>query len=232
MFGFFSKLKQTPEDRLLFSTLKGLMGVSPKNLDLYKLALRHSSVEGDSNERLEFLGDAVLGSIVADFLFKKYPFRNEGFLTEIRSRIVKRESLNQLAQRMGIDRFIQTGNSAFSSKSINGNALEALIGAIYLDRGYLFTYDFVVLSMIQPFVNVDEVVNTDLNFKSKVIEWAQKNNKKFDFRIIDTEGLQHNKTFTAQILIDDVIIGTGKAHNKKKAEQAAAEKVCKALQIP
>ena len=143
MFKFFGK--KSTKDQNLSATIAGIIGSKPKNLELYQLSVRHSSVSKESNERLEYLGDAILGSIVAEYLFKKYPYKDEGFLTEIRSRIVKRESLNQLSQTIGLHKLVEFNfhRGGPSPKSVYGNALEAFIGAIYLDKGYKFSCKFI-----------------------------------------------------------------------------------------
>lgn len=224
MFGLFKK--QDSETLLFKQTIKGILGATPKNLTVYQLAFKHSSLSEESNERLEFLGDAILGAIVADYLFKKYPFKDEGFLTEIRSRIVKRDSLNTLALKLGFDKIIKFHKGGGSYRSIYGNALEAFIGAVYLDQGYKFTYTFIVNQLISPHLNIKDIVENNRNFKSILIEWCQKNDKKISFSIANEEGENHKKEFTANAFIDNEIVGTGKGYSKKKAEQSAAEKVC------
>lgn len=232
--GLFNSLFLPEEDKLLANTLKGILGSSVGNIELYKLALSHSSNRNDedSNERLEYLGDAVLGSIVAEYLFKKFPFKDEGFLTEIRSRIVKRDSMNAIASRLSLNSLIQTdGGFDKNAKSFLGNALEALIGSVYLDKGYKFTYSFVVNSIILPHINMEDLVEKNHNFKSILIEWGQKNAKKVNFKIVDEEGANHLKTFTAQVFIDGEGQEKATGHSKKKAEQAAAEKTCKTINL-
>ena len=202
--GLFNSLFLSEEDKLLARTLKGILGTSVGNIELYKLALSHSSSrsDDDSNERLEYLGDAVLGSIVAEYLFKKFPFKDEGFLTEIRSRIVKRDSMNAIALKLSLNSLIQTdGGFDRNAKSFLGNALEALIGSIFLDKEYKFTYNFVVNSIILPHIDMADLVEKNHNFKSILIEWGQKNAKKVNFRIVDEEGANHSKLFTAQVFI-------------------------------
>lgn len=233
MIKFFRKLSS--EDKTLKATIRGIVGGSPSNLDLYKLAVRHSSVSKDSNERLEFLGDAILGSIVAEFLFKKFPYKDEGFLTEIRSRIVKRESLNTLAMKIGLDKIVkynsQSRKGPNSHRSIYGNALEAFIGAIYLDKGYKASTKFVIHHLIGPFVDLDELIANNTNFKSILIEWSQKHSHDINFKIVKEEGENHSKTFTAQVIVNGESIGQGAGASKKKAEQAAAEMSCETLKI-
>lgn len=233
MIKFFRKLSS--EDKTLKATIRGIVGAAPSNLDLYKLAVRHSSISKDSNERLEFLGDAILGSIVAEFLFKKFPFKDEGFLTEIRSRIVKRDSLNTLAIKIGLDKIVKYNKNSRkgpnSHRSIYGNALEAFIGAIYLDKGYKASTKFVVHQLIGPFVDIEELIANNSNFKSILIEWSQKHGHDLNFKIVKEEGENHSKTFTAEVIVNSESIGQGAGASKKKAEQAAAEMSCEFLKI-
>ena len=223
----------TDKEKTLLSNVKGIIGRKTTNVALYQLAVRHSSVSKDSNERLEFLGDAILGSVVAEFLFKKFPYKDEGFLTEIRSRIVKRDSLNTIAQKIGLDKIIEFNDNkrGVRTASIYGNALEAFIGAVYLDKGYKFSRKFVINQLVKPHINLDELIEQNLNFKSTLIEWAQKGGKKASFEIIEEIGKKHQKQFTSQAVIDGEPIGKGTGFSKKKAEQSAAENACIALGI-
>jgi ribonuclease-3 len=218
-----------------------IIGEKPKNDSLYQLAFRHTSasknsiVKGfkESNERLEYLGDSVLGMIVAEYLFKKYPFKDEGFLTEIRSRIVNRESLNQVARKIGLDDLITfDGNRVTHARtSMYGDAIEALIGAIYLDKGFSFTKNFIVKSLLANYFDLDEVIKTNANYKSILLTWSQSLGKNVEFEIIKENGKHHSKEFVAQIKVDEVVVSEGRGWNKKKAEQDAARKACEALEI-
>ena len=230
--GLFVK-RRTEKDKNLTNTLNSLLGFKPKNLDLYKLALSHASVNKESNERLEYLGDAILGSIVADFLFKKFPYKDEGFLSEMRSRIVKRESLNTLARQIGLDKLVVFKNASKKTgfKSIYGNALEALIGAIFLDKKYKISEKFVLQQLIKPHIDINEVVNNNQNFKSILIEWGQKEAKELSFSIVSEDGSNHDKVFICEIILNNKSISQGHGHSKKKAEQAAAEKACLQLKL-
>ena len=186
----------------------------------------------ESNERLEYLGDAILGAAVADFLFKKFPFKPEGFLTEIRSRIVNREALNLLARKIGVANIVQYDQkNAHLQQVILGNTLEAIVGAIYLDKGYLRTKKFVIDKLINPNYNVDDLVNSDSNFKSKIIEWAQREGKDVRFEILNVKKGRNHKEFTAQVLVNSEAKGTGYGNSKKKAEQDAAFKTCEMLNL-
>ena len=221
------------EDRAFHKAIQNITGKRPYNIELYKLAMRHSSKASvnlhglkESNERLEYLGDAILGMIVAEFLFSKFPFKEEGFLTEVRSKIVNREMLNQISRKIGLHDLIDFNNqgNTLTPKSIYGDSLEALIGAIYLDKGFKFTKRFIVKKLLYTHYDIDELIHTISNYKSKIIEWSQKENKDLQFEIIHTEELRRNRQFTAQVLIDGVPYETGHGPSKKKAEQDAARK--------
>jgi ribonuclease-3 len=218
-----------------------LLGFVPGNLSLYKLAFRHKSVATNvkkgvknSNERLEFLGDAVLGSVVAEVLFKLYPYEDEGFLTELRSKIVNRVNLNQLARKLGFQDLIQYDNRMVNSArqgSLLGDAFEALIGAVYLDKGYDFTKNFLINHIIKSHIDIHRLEQTETNFKSKLIEWCQRHGKDITFELIENQEGESNKLFTVQASIDGEVMGQGKEFNKKNAEKLAAEKACEALAI-
>jgi len=228
-------------EKFLKKSVTHLIGSSPNNLNLYRLAFLHASASKDSvaktykesNERLEFLGDSVLGMITAAYLFKKFPFKDEGFLTEIRSRMVSRESLNVLGRKLGLDEVIEYENqkkTILSRSSMYGDALEAFIGAVYLDKGFAFTQNFIISKILTQYFDLEIVVQNNPNFKSLLIEWAQKEGKKVLFTL-DEEGLHHNKEFTAFVLLDGEKISEGKGYSKKKAEQTAAMKACEELFI-
>lgn len=230
------------KDKRLRLAIRQIVGSKPSNLDLYKLALLHTSAskEADSdgfkesNERLEYLGDAVLGAVIADYLFKKFPYKDEGFLTEIRSRIVNRESLNNLAKKIGLSKIIEfDGNrkTALTHKSMYGDAMEAMVGAIYLDKGFKFCRKFIIRRLISPHYDIDKVVLTNANFKSVIIEWAQRESKDLRFDIIHEKGDRHHREFIAQVMVDDQPFSTGSGYSKKKAEQSAAEKACELLNL-
>ena len=226
------------EEQKLITAIQTIAGFSPSNLSLYQLATLHTSRSKEtngfreSNERLEYLGDAVLGAAVADYLFKKYPFEDEGFLTEIRSRIVNRDSLNLLARKMGVNLIVQ-----FDQKNVQlqqvvlGNTLEAIVGAVYLDKGYLRCKKFVVDKLILPHFDLDVVIQSNFNHKSKIIEWTQRQNKSVRFEMGEVKKSRNQKEFSIQIFIDDQAYGTGYGYTKKKAEQDAAMKTCAQLNI-
>lgn len=220
-------------DRELKEAIKNIFGYNPGNIALYKLALRHRSAATPltngfkhSNERLEYLGDAVLGSIIADFLFKKFPYKDEGFLTEMRSRIVSRTSLNSLSRKLGLDKLVQTSReSGLQASSILGDAFEALIGAIYLEKGYDFTQKIIVNQIINVHLDIDELLSTEINFKSRIIEWSQKEKKTADFALINEleNGRKNRRIYVVQLSINGQPWGLGQDYSIKKAEQKAAE---------
>ena len=271
---FFTFLTGSSSDKQLGRSIRRITGRYPSNLALYRLATRHVSAakknsQGvrESNERLEYLGDAVLGVIVAEYLFKKFPFKDEGFLTEIRSRIVNRESLNQVARKLGVSDLVQiegggrrsegprsqdlssdkksgkgkpapthhrnashrNAGHRLSYKSLGGNTLEALIGAVYLDKGFEATRRFILRKILIPHFDLSAVIKNDTNYKSKVIEWAQKNNREIRYEIVETRGGSQYKEFITQLLLDDKPISTGSGYSKKKSEQSASEKALAVL---
>ncbi|RZK50881.1 MAG: ribonuclease III [Pedobacter sp.] len=222
--------------------LKNILGFVPGNVNLYKMAFRHRSAATilkngmrSSNERLEFLGDAILGAVIAEMLFKSYPYKEEGFLTEMRSKIVNRANLNQLAKKMGFDLLIVYDNKAVNLQtkhhSMLGDAFEAIIGAIYLDKGYNFTKNFLLKRIVEPYIDVHTLEITETNFKSKLIEWCQKHNKDISFDVVDNSEGESAKIFTIHAVVDGETQGIGRDYNKKNAEKLAAEKACEALGI-
>lgn len=234
------KLYLSPH-RKYVKILQNLLGFVPGNLLLYRLAFRHKSVAQNvkkgvknSNERLEFLGDAVLGSVVAEVLFKLYPYEDEGFLTELRSKIVNRQNLNQLARKLGFEQLIEYDARMLGPSrqgSLLGDAFEALVGAVYLDKGYNFTRDFLVNHIIKTHIDIHMLEQTETNFKSKLIEWCQRHGKDISFDLIENDLGESVKLFTVQASIEGQILGLGKEFSKKNAEKLAAEKACEALGI-
>lgn len=227
------------EDKTLFESIKNIFGFYPGNIFLYKLALTHKSVaaeikEGvkDSNERLEYLGDAILGAIVAEFLFKKFPFKDEGFLTETRSKLVSRQQLNQLSSKLGLDKLIVSSSAhKTNAHSIKGDAFEALIGAIYLDKGYDFTQKIVLENIIKVHVDLDELVEHEVNYKSKLIEWSQKEKREIDFKVIRETGSGTEKQYVSCVFIDGDAYEEGCDFSIKGAEKLAAEKTYNSLRL-
>jgi ribonuclease-3 len=228
---------QFAKDKVLYTAIKNLLGFYPRNIYLYKAALSHKSapqvwLKGQqvNSERLEYLGDAVLSSVVADYLYKKFPYQNEGFLTEMRSRIVSRSRFNKLALKMGLNRLIFQGNGNFtSSKSIFGDTFEALIGAIYLDKGYSFTRKTVIRRIIDVHLDVDEIERTDTNFKSRILEYAQREKRPLEFKVVQEIGEGHRKQYLVELFIDNEPVSRGQDFSIKAAEQIAAEKACEEL---
>ncbi len=222
---FFRKEKEP------FLLLKEILGFYPHNISFYRTALQHKSYADIkdngakvNNERLEFLGDAILESVVSDIIYNRYPDKQEGFLTNLRSKLVKRETLNELASKMGIDKLIMhTGRVTSAHNSyISGNAFEALIGAIYLDRGYEHCKTFVTNKMIKEHINIEQMADSEQNFKSLLIEWCQK--YQFDFQFVMTEEKVSNgiPTFQAAVLVEGITLGEGKGFSKKESHQNAA----------
>lgn len=180
-----------------------------------------------NNERLEYLGDAVLGSVIADYLFKKFPYKGEGFLTEMRSKIVRRSNLEKLSRKLGLDKLIESSPEIRSSaKSMRGDAFEAFIGALYLDKGYSFTYNIIIKRIVNIHMDIDALEHTDTNFKSKLIEWAQKERKEIEFRVIGEKGEKNQKQYEVEINVDGEPVSTGIDFSIKGAEKIAAEKAC------
>lgn len=223
----------------LYQAIYNVLGFYPRNIHLYELALRHKSVAPtmkngirDSNERLEYLGDAVLSTVIADLLFRRFPFKDEGFLTEMRSRMVSRSQLNKLSVKMGIASLVKTeADENNQSRSLAGDAFEAVIGAIYLDRGFNFTRKIIVNNIISVHLDLEEIENTDHNFKSRLVEWAQKNHKALEFSLAGESGQGKNKHYLVNIVVDSEIIAQGEDFSIKGAEQNAASKACDILGI-
>jgi len=228
---------QFAKDKVLYTAIKNLLGFYPRNIYLYKVALSHKSapqvwLKGQqvNNERLEYLGDAVLSSVVADYLYKKYPYQNEGFLTDLRSRIVSRSRFNKLALKMGLNNLIFQSNGNFtSSKSIFGDTFEALIGAIYLDKGYNFTRKTIIRRIIDVHLDVDEIERTDTNYKSRILEYAQREKRPLEFKVVQEIGEGHRKQYLVELFLDNEPVSRGQDFSIKAAEQIAAEKACEEL---
>lgn len=220
------------KEKHFYEAIKNIFGFYPENIFLYKLAFTHKSQAEEllngiriSNERLEFLGDTVLSTVVADHLFRMFPYKDEGFLTEMRSRIVSRAQLNKLSLRLGIDQLIihtQEKNNVY--RSIKGDALEAIIGAMYLDKGYNFTRKILINRVIKNNFDLTELINTDINFKSKLIEWVQKEKKTIEFNVVQEVGTGYHKQYVVEVVVNNETAGTGRDYSIKGAEQNAAMK--------
>lgn len=222
---FFKNSSRVPSFK---KQLRNVLGFTPRSVSLYKTALTHRSVRdssADNNERLEYLGDAVLSAIVADFLFKKYPYKEEGFLTEMRSKMVNRSTLNDIAIKMGlrkITHFNKVDNSLKMSQ-IFGNTLEAVVGAIYLDRGFVKTRRWVVERIIFTHLFMDDLENLEINHKNKLYGWANRHGKTLEFQTIEEKIENGRRLFTVAAMVDQTIMAQGKAYNKKDASQIAAQ---------
>jgi len=205
-----------------------LTGFYPINAQLYHLAFLHSSLASESNmsnERLEYLGDAVLSLVVADYLFLKFPFRDEGYLTDLRSKMVSRNNLNNIAFKMGIEEMLQynKSDSFLSRKSISGNALEALIGAVYLDHGYIGAKQFIMRKLVAQHMDIEDLEASEFNYKSKILEWGQKNDVKIDFVVLEEKRTLRHSLYKIALMVDGNESGIGQDTSKKNAEKKAAK---------
>lgn len=215
-----------------------ILGFYPRNIEIYEQALLHksSSVKSDkgrllNNERLEFLGDAILDAVVADIVYKEFEGKKEGFLTNTRSKIVQRDTLNKLAVEIGLDKLIKSSTRSSSHNSyMCGNAFEAFIGAIYIDRGYEACKVFMEEKIIKPYIDLDKVARKEVNFKSKLIEWSQKNKISISFELIE-QFLDpgSNPVFQTEVLVEGQSAGTGIGYSKKESQQNAAQMALKKI---
>ena len=220
------------KDKSLSEFIHNDFGFYPRNISLYELAFTHKSASDTAvgnyklnNERLEYLGDAVLSAVVADYLFRLFPTKAEGFLTEMRSRIVSRASLNKLSLKLGFDQVIHYSHDNHSNfKSLAGNAFEAFVGALYLDRGYEFTKHILLDRIIKVHIDLEQLEQTDVNFKSKLLEWSQKEKHQLTFKMLNTSNSNHERLYNVVTVIDEVEYGKGADFSIKGAEQLAAEK--------
>lgn len=227
-----------PEKKFV-KQLKEILGFSPKDLNFYELALIHKSASGRfssknkvNNERLEFLGDAILDSIVAEHLYQQFPDQDEGFLTQLRSKIVNRDTLKRISIKMGIAGMLITRASKDDYNALYGDALEAMIGAIYLDRGYKKTKKFIIERIINYHLNLEKLCTTEVDFKSRIIEWGQKNKKEINFNCQEQQNESDNTTiFVSYLIVLDKIIGTGSGKSKKEAEQNAAKQALQSIEL-
>ena len=220
------------KEKELFSALYQILGFYPHNISVYKQALLHKSVgkrnekgRPQNNERLEFLGDAVLDAVVGDIVYRHFEGKREGFLTNTRSKLVSRETLGKLAQEMGIDQLIlSAGHSSSHNSYMNGNAFEALVGAIYLDRGYAACMRFMERRILTQLINIDKVAYKEVNFKSKLLEWSQKNRVKMEFRDLEqTRDENGSPVFTVQVFIEGLEGCKGTGFSKKESQQKASK---------
>ncbi len=220
------------KEKELYLSLHQIIGVYPRNISYYKLALMHKSVSRRNakgkpvnNERLEFLGDAILDAIVGDIVYQHFPGKREGFLTNTRSKIVQRETLNKLAQEMGINQLILSSGHTYSHNSyLGGNAFEALVGALYLDRGYDACMKFMERRILSQLINIDKVAYKEMNFKSKLIEWSQKNRVNLEYKLLEQKKDEHGSpVFRYQVLIEGLEGGIGTGFSKKESQQLASK---------
>ena len=233
----FSSSPKDPADKALYDYIHNILGFYPKNIALYRVAFTHKSVASEmvgsyhvNNERMEYLGDAVLSTAVADYLFHTYPTQPEGFLTEMRSRIVSRASLNKLSDKLGFAAYIRhTPDVGGNAHSMGGNAFEALMGAIYLDRGFDFAKHIIIDRIVRIHIDLEQLQTTDVNFKSKLLEWSQKNKKNASFKMLEETGESHKKEFHVQVVIDGQPYADAIDRSIRGAEQLAAEKTWKQM---
>ena len=232
---FFHRNKESKKFNSFF---RNILGYTPRRPELYHIAFTHRSLSSQqnghriNNERLEYLGDAVLGAVVADFLYRKYPYQGEGFLTELRSKIVSRTSLNKLAKQMGMEELLEyQRDSSGGFKSVCGDAFEALVGAIYIEKGYRFTQRVLVNRILCTYLDVEAMASTEWNFKSKLIDWGQKNHRKVTFEVVRTlsQGRSGRRQYESLVSIDGEPQQSGIEFSIKAAEQLAAEKTYKSL---
>jgi ribonuclease III len=224
------------EKRNFRRQLQNVLGFSPTQLNLYLTALSHRSIrEGadENNERLEFLGDAVISSIVAHYLFMRYPYKDEGFLTEMRSKMVNRNQLNEIAIKIGLKKITLYNHLDQSLKisQIFGNTLEALAGAVFLDKGYAVTQKWVTERIITPHLFMQDLENLDINRKNKLYGWANKNGKVLEFETVHESVENGRRLFTIGAVIDGVLIAEAQAYNKKDASQIAAQMAMEKLNL-
>ncbi|MCE2816567.1 MAG: putative dsRNA-binding protein [Cryomorphaceae bacterium] len=226
------------EHRAVLAAVTRMTGLRPNDPNIYLAAFRRK-VKADPNqrsanmryERLEYLGDAVLGVLMAEYLYEKYPNGDEGYLTSMRSKVVSRKALNRIAEKMGIPQWMEQGRMRNGqASSVPGNTLEALVGAVYIDRGWGAARYLVHRRMLDPYVNFNQVETEVISYKSLLIEQVQKKKQRFQFDVIDEQGNDKNR-FTVAFVLDDVEVATGSGQSKKNAEEAAARAACKSLKI-
>lgn len=225
---FLKRLFQKKELTAFEKQLQDMLGIIPGNIQLYRNALSHRSVKetpDENNERLEYLGDAVLSAVIADYLFKRYPYKGEGFLTEMRSKMVNRQQLNDIALKMGLRKltFYNKFDNALKGSQIFGNTLEALVGAVYLDKGYTKTQNWVLKQIVIPYLFVEDLELIDINLKNKLIGWANKNGKTITFELAEEKLEGNRRVFTMNAVLDGEVFTQGRGSNKKDASQVAAQ---------
>ena len=228
----FSRKSRPLEGGIFFESIKSIIGFTPENIIYYKKAFTHRSsnkTDGEgmalNYERLEFLGDAMLSAIIAAFLYKEVPSGDEGYLTKMRSKIVSREHLNELGKDLKLFDFVESKVvSRNFGENIHGNIFEALVGAIFLDKGFSYCEKFIQSRVIEPYVDIARLEGKVISYKSLIIEWCQKEKKQFYFEIFDDEGINNQRHFGVKLSIDDKVISKSRATSKKKAEEIAAKR--------
>jgi len=230
--------RSSNEDGNFFSTLKDVLGFKPKNIELYHTAFTHRSMAQFDNggnpisyERLEFLGDAILSSVISAYLYDEMPTKNEGYLTQMRSKIVSRNTLNIIGKQIGLKRLIKSKipDAQFSS-TLLGDSFESLVGAIYLDRGYSYAERFIFMKMVEPYVDIDHLQNKITSYKSYIIEYCQKERKEVKFILLEDMADARKKLFSIKLEIDGKYISKGRATSKKKAEEQASKRAYYSIQ--
>ena len=219
------------KEKELYYSLYSILGFYPHDISLYKQALMHRSVSKRNakgkpvnNERLEFLGDAILDAIVGDIVFRHFEGKREGFLTSTRSKIVQRDTLNRLAHEIGVGKLIvSSGHMSSHNSYMEGNAFEALVGAIYLDKGYMACMRFMQKRILSQLINIDKVAYKEVNFKSKLIEWSQKNKVVIEFRVVEQTQEVGSPVFQSEVRLEELVGGSGMGYSKKESQQAAAK---------
>lgn len=225
------------KEKELYCSLKSVMGFYPHDISYYKLALMHKSAMKRNakgrplnNERLEFLGDAILDAIVGDIVFRHFEGKREGFLTSTRSKIVQRDTLNRLAVEIGLSNLIKSdGHTSSHNSYMEGNAFEALVGALYLDRGYGACMRFMQRRVLAQLINIDKVAYKEVNFKSKLLEWCQKNRVRIEYRLVEQKKDKNSPLFVYQVFIEGLEAGKGKGYSKKESQQTASKATLQSL---
>lgn len=229
---------RSPEDGIFFDNIKKIVGFKPNNLLFYKSAFTHRSLNKQDKdgtpinyERLEFLGDAMLSSVIAAYLFNEAPLGDEGYLTKMRSKIVSREHLNELGRDLQLIKMVESKVSPqHFGENIHGNIFEALVGAIYLDKGYIYCEKFINRRVIQPYVNISRLEGKVISYKSLLIEWCQKEKKSFHYDVFEDNGIDSQKYFGVKLSIDNKVVAKARATSKKKAEEKASQRAYFAFQ--
>lgn len=223
-------------DKELSSYLKGITGITPSNLKIYKQVFQHRSKftePKENNERLELLGDAILDAIVCEYLFKKYPYKEEGFMTELRSKIVNRKSLNEVGAKLGLLDYLKVNRKSMNdvSKDLAGNTFEALVGAVYLDVGFDKTKRFLLKRVLQNLIDVDTLEQTNTDYKSQIFHYVQREGKNIDFRVVEEKARNRRAYFIIDLEINGKVISRGEGFSKKVAEQNAAMNALNKLEV-